>query len=145
MWTTETSPEDQKKAAVWAQIVTDDRDASWSHPCLSMKSVAVYSEYEKDQTDHEKHGRMMLFLCPSMCSVVIRFPNSGYSRRPKFGNSRINPSLMTISANQPSIVLVRAARRRYRLYHQQPVINAPLTPHGAAIKLRRRWTLTRST
>jgi len=56
----------------------------------------------------------------------------------KSGNFRINQSLLTISANQPSIVLVRAARRRYRLYHQQPLQNAPLMPHGAAIKFRPR-------
>jgi hypothetical protein len=56
----------------------------------------------------------------------------------KLGNFRINRSLLTISANQPSIVVVRAARRGYRLYHQQPLQNAPLLPHGAAIKFRPR-------
>jgi hypothetical protein len=56
----------------------------------------------------------------------------------KFCNFRINQSLLTISANPPSIVLVRAARRRYRLYHQQSLQNAPLMPHGAANNFRPR-------
>ena len=56
----------------------------------------------------------------------------------KFGIFRINRSLLTISANQSSIVLVRAARRRYRLYHQQPDKSAPLNAAwcGDQIRLR---------
>lgn len=70
---------------------------------------------------HEKTRKNGLFSVPFRVFRGLILPKVHRSYRAEFGNFRINRSLLTIFANQPSIVLVRAARRRYRLYHQQSV------------------------
>jgi hypothetical protein len=73
--------------------------------------------------------------CVPWLLILPGSDRSCWSRFDNFGNFQ---SLPAISANQSSIVLVRAARRGYRLYHQQPLQNALLMPHGAAINFRPR-------
>jgi hypothetical protein len=52
---------------------------------------------------------MMSFSVPFRVFCGLIFPEVHRFCGAKFGNFRINQSLLTISANQPSIVLVRAA------------------------------------